>query len=327
MIHTQRRPLDFQCPRCQAALDSEDLADGEIWCAGCEKIYNVAGSVVDFGPEYDLTPDVHLSLARWSAIYEHETQGQAEKHLEWYKRFVFDNVCKQSRYLPNVLASGQHLRALELGSGKSEWSYWMGQMGHEVVAVDFCRHVLRRATNMFRSAHGPHCTFVCANMCHLPFPDESFDFIYGGGVIEHVRDTQRLLQEIRRVLVRGGLCLNTVPAFSFTTLLLKHNHIPNVPLLRQLFEHVHLNILKGHLLDAGYELSFTSRGLASLHAKAGLTTCYAGRYDVGFASRGCPRSIKGRLATLPPFWDVLLMEAVKGSLCHRQRIQTRFDCG
>ena len=307
------RPLHFRCPRCRTDLDGNGLRNGETDCPGCGRTYSVVGPIVDFNPQSDLTPDVRLSLTRWSAIYESEEQKQATEHLRWYRKSVFDNVCRQSRRLPEVLASGRRLRALELGSGRSEWSYWMGQMGHEVVAVDFCRGVLRDAANMFRAADGPDCTFVCANMCHLPFPDQSFDFAYGGGVIEHVSHTGRLLKEVSRILVEGGLSLNTVPAFSLSTLFLKHNHIPDVPLLRGLAEHVHLNILKGRLLDAGYELSFTRPGLARLHAEAGLTTCHAGRYDVGLASRGRPRSLRGRLAMLEPFWDVLLIEAIKDS--------------
>lgn len=44
----------------------------------------------------------------------------------------------------------------------------------------------------------------------IPFPDGAFDFVTANQVLEHVRRTDRLLAEVRRVLAPGGLaCLST----------------------------------------------------------------------------------------------------------------------
>jgi SAM-dependent methyltransferase len=44
----------------------------------------------------------------------------------------------------------------------------------------------------------------------LPFPDDSFTTVHANQVIEHVRGTDRLVSEIRRVLAPGGLaCIST----------------------------------------------------------------------------------------------------------------------
>lgn len=51
------------------------------------------------------------------------------------------------------------------------------------------------------------------NICDLPFPDESYDFILATDIIEHVDDDALALRETRRVLVPGGRVLITVPAF------------------------------------------------------------------------------------------------------------------
>jgi SAM-dependent methyltransferase len=39
----------------------------------------------------------------------------------------------------------------------------------------------------------------------LPWPDETFDFVYGNGVLHHV-DIDRTVAEARRVLRPGGRC-------------------------------------------------------------------------------------------------------------------------
>jgi ubiquinone/menaquinone biosynthesis C-methylase UbiE len=46
----------------------------------------------------------------------------------------------------------------------------------------------------------------------LPFADSEFDLVFCAETIEHVRDVQLLLSEIRRVLVPGGELAITTPA-------------------------------------------------------------------------------------------------------------------
>ena len=46
----------------------------------------------------------------------------------------------------------------------------------------------------------------------IPFPDEWFDLIYHTQVFEHVRDLDRVLSEIRRVLKNDGVMLSLFPS-------------------------------------------------------------------------------------------------------------------
>src|SRR5207302_1318546 len=46
----------------------------------------------------------------------------------------------------------------------------------------------------------------------IPFPDESFDFIYHTQVFEHVADLDQALNENRRVLKRDGVMLSLFPS-------------------------------------------------------------------------------------------------------------------
>jgi len=57
--------------------------------------------------------------------------------------------------------------------------------------------------------------FVQANAHFLPFKDNSFDIIVMQDVLEHVRGTERLLKEIKRVLKKKGLIYATFPPFYF----------------------------------------------------------------------------------------------------------------
>jgi SAM-dependent methyltransferase len=46
---------------------------------------------------------------------------------------------------------------------------------------------------------------------YLPFPDETFDYVWSNAVLEHVRDPARVAAEIGRVLKPGGLAIVNVP--------------------------------------------------------------------------------------------------------------------
>ena len=48
-----------------------------------------------------------------------------------------------------------------------------------------------------------------ADICYLPFDDASFDVVYAGWMLYHVRDLERALNEVRRVLKPGGTFVAT----------------------------------------------------------------------------------------------------------------------
>jgi SAM-dependent methyltransferase len=52
---------------------------------------------------------------------------------------------------------------------------------------------------------------------NLPFEDRAYDFLFASHVLEHVRDDERALAEIRRVLRPGGIAVLPVPILSDKT--------------------------------------------------------------------------------------------------------------
>ncbi len=52
---------------------------------------------------------------------------------------------------------------------------------------------------------------VKADICQLPFDDNSFDFIICNHVLEHIPDDHKAMQELYRVLANGGTAITQVP--------------------------------------------------------------------------------------------------------------------
>jgi len=58
---------------------------------------------------------------------------------------------------------------------------------------------------------GIECHSLDIDGTTLPFEDEFFDFVFCGEVIEHLFNPDLLLEEIYRILKKGGRCVITIP--------------------------------------------------------------------------------------------------------------------
>lgn len=127
----------------------------------------------------------------WLAVPE---GGAPSEHLV---RFV--------RALPTV----EH--ALDLGCGDGRLTAHLSAA--RLTAADVSSVALQRAR-----ARAPQAAFVELEPdARLPFEDGSFGLVLCTETIEHVRDVQRLLSEVRRVLGPGGMLALTTPAHGRAT--------------------------------------------------------------------------------------------------------------
>ena len=78
--------------------------------------------------------------------------------------------------------------------------------GNNVVGVDVDRTALKRIEDELG------VSTVWADVDErLPFDDSSFDVVVCGELLEHIRDPDRLIEEVRRVLRPGGTLVGSVP--------------------------------------------------------------------------------------------------------------------
>ena len=118
-------------------------------------------------------------------------------------RFLVDAV----RMLLNKSPHDTHV--LDWGCGKGHISYLLRRAGFQLTACD----VTAQADD---SAFGQTTPIIAeqgidvvplVDKVALPFADERFDVVLSMGVLEHVQDDAASLQELRRVVKPGGLCL------------------------------------------------------------------------------------------------------------------------
>jgi SAM-dependent methyltransferase len=105
-----------------------------------------------------------------------------------------------------VRSLGRVERALDLGCGDGRLTSELDAA--ELTAADVSPVALERAARRRPDARVVELEPDAA----LPFDDGSFDLVLCAETIEHVRDVQLLLSEIRRVLRPGGTLALTTPA-------------------------------------------------------------------------------------------------------------------
>ncbi len=110
----------------------------------------------------------------------------------------------RNKYLPQGKG-----RALDLGAGRGIASYALAVSGWQVTALEPDPSDIVGAGAIRELASASHLPIeVCQEYGEkLPFPDRSFDLVFGRQVLHHAHDLGTFCSEMARVLVPGGILI------------------------------------------------------------------------------------------------------------------------
>jgi SAM-dependent methyltransferase len=139
----------------------------------------------------------------------------------------------------------QHLGPLSgrnvllLGSGSSYKEFYFLHLGANVVFTDLSIIAVRNARSMFLNSelsekHRDKIEFHAVDAMHLPFPNESFDVIYGAKFVGFLNNPSYFFSEVKRCLKPGGICRFVDDAYSPLWNAIRHSTV--VPLKTRMWE-------------------------------------------------------------------------------------------
>jgi ubiquinone/menaquinone biosynthesis C-methylase UbiE len=119
----------------------------------------------------------------------------------WMNPYKFPWIMQRIEREAQILR-GKHL--LEVGCGMGYDSLEFLKRGVRVTATDLTENAVRIARRHFEVEGARPEAVQVENALKLSFPDESFDAVWANGVLHATSDTQRAIDEVRRVLKPGG---------------------------------------------------------------------------------------------------------------------------
>ena len=95
---------------------------------------------------------------------------------------------------------------LEIGSGKGALVSYLSKKGYRITGTDISLLALRVAVK-----NDPQNQYLGADGFDLPFKNNTFDLVLSFDVFEHIPDTDKHLEEVKRVLKPNGYYLVQTP--------------------------------------------------------------------------------------------------------------------
>lgn len=129
---------------------------------------------------------------------ERAIPGQIEADLwnEHLARYAFAARCAANR------------RVLDAGCGTGYGAAALAESAHSVIGVDVAWEAVEYARQHYAR---PNLWFLQASATALPFAQGAFQLVVAFELIEHLKDWEQLLGELRRVLAPEGVCLISTP--------------------------------------------------------------------------------------------------------------------
>jgi SAM-dependent methyltransferase len=135
-------------------------------------------------------------------VGEGEWESSAADWIRWARSEGHDAYWYYRDQFFDGVVPPPRRRTLEVGCGEGRVARDLVARGHHVVAVDTALTLVRAARDEDSVSH-----YADAGGAALPFADSSFDLAVAYNSLQVVDDMARTVDEIGRVLVRGGrLC-------------------------------------------------------------------------------------------------------------------------
>jgi ubiquinone/menaquinone biosynthesis C-methylase UbiE/uncharacterized protein YbaR (Trm112 family) len=297
------------CPVCRKKLLFRHQA---VFCSHCRRKYPIQSGIICFSRLF--SREAHAQAQIWDKTYETWKEKQEyHKQAALYRRLYFSDTYRQFE----AEKSMSNTVYLEIGCGPMFFGTFAAGKCRLVIGIDISFQGLLLAKKMMMQSGITNFLLIQADIVNIPLVENSVDSIYGGGVLDHVRDVGEAVSECYRVLSTGGLLFNTVPYLNIGALTYRqfYGSVPDIPIIDRIIEYIHTKVLKRKHGRFGFERTFTMRKIRHIYEQAGFTHCSIGKFDAELLFEYlplCTRGIATWLAnTFQLFWPMIKVSAIK----------------
>jgi SAM-dependent methyltransferase len=141
------------------------------------------------------------TLCGWNMATKAGITGEGPDDLRRFDELYLGFYPYLERYVP---ADFEGKKVLEVGLGFGTLGQLLASRGADYYGADIAAEpvaVMRRRLSWLGK---PDEQALQASVLELPFGERTFDYVYSIGCLHHTGDLERSVQEVHRVLVRGG---------------------------------------------------------------------------------------------------------------------------
>lgn len=153
--------------------------------------------------------------------YDKEYSKKEPKALlpEDLKREWFDEMTPWRETLLRSLGDLSKKSILLVGNGETTREIYFAMAGANVIYTDLSLEAVKQRKkqverSQFSRVGNGSIEFHAVDALHLPFPNDSFDIIYGAAFVHHLDDTNQFFEEVYRCLKINGICRFLDQAYS-----------------------------------------------------------------------------------------------------------------
>lgn len=177
--------------------------------------------------------------------------------LNWAERWVVNNPVRvmeqrfELGWMRGKMPLKAHSQVLEIGSGRGAGAAIILREFEPSVlhASDLDFTMIRRARGYLPPAELDRISLLTADAVALPYRNETFDAVFGFGVLHHIPDWRAGLREIARVLKpRGTYFMEEIYPFLYQNFITKHI------LLHPMENRFGAGELRGALAEEGFSI-------------------------------------------------------------------------
>lgn len=147
-----------------------------------------------------------------------------EQYNEWHKNYN-DKIVPKNKLmlmvwhktvLEHLIFNGLEGKTiLDVGCGNGDLDNYLSvNYNTNITGVDFSQESIKIANEKKNFFHANTASFCVADAQSLPFAESQFDYVISCECLEHVPNPQKMLDELYRVVKKGGLVILTTENYS-----------------------------------------------------------------------------------------------------------------
>ena len=175
----------LSCPGCKRRLED---SGSQLRCTTCSRDFPVIGEIPRFVPKENYAESFGLQWNRFASTQIDSKVGTKRSE----NRFREETLWDESQLAGKLV--------LDAGCGSGRFSEIALKLGASLIAVDYSSAVEASKQNL----SGPDKLIVQGDLAALPVLDQTFDYIYCIGVLQHTSEPARIVKELLRCLKIGG---------------------------------------------------------------------------------------------------------------------------